>query len=81
MDVPDYDKNKEFLITWHYFLNDMEALMKEKADDNFSKQCCLLILRLFYMNPYDKDRDFYQQFDERLIKMKRSFAALGEETI
>ena len=33
----------------------MEALMKEKADDNFSKQCCLLILRLFYMNPYDKD--------------------------
>ena len=81
VDVPDYDKNKEFLITWHYFLNDMEALMKEKDDDNFSQQCWLLILRLFYMNPYDKARVFYQQFDERLIKMKRSFAALGEETI
>ena len=78
VDVPDHDKNKEFLITWHYFLNDMEALIKEKDEDNFAKQCCLLILRLFYMNPYDGDRDFYEQFDERMLKMKRTLAALEE---
>ncbi len=71
VDDPDYEKNKEFLITWHYFLNDMESLMKEKNDDIFSKQCCLLILRLFYMSPYDCDRDFYEQFEERMVKMKR----------
>lgn len=71
VDVPDYEKNKEFLITWHYLLNDMEALMKERNDDNFSKQCCLLILRLFYMNPYDCNRDFYEQFEERMTKLKK----------
>ncbi len=76
VDVPDYDKNKEFLITWHYFLNDVEAMIKEKRDDNFSKQCCLLILRLFYMNPYDYDRDFYEQFEERMLKMKKAMSGL-----
>lgn len=72
VDVPDYEKNKEFLITWHYFLNDVETLMKEKNDDMFSKQCCLLILRLFYMSPYDRERDFYEQFAERMIKVKKA---------
>ena len=79
VDVPDYEKNKEFLITWHYFLNDVEAMIKNLNDDNFTKQCCLLILRLFYMNPYDKDRSFYEQFEERLTKMKRAVAVLGEQ--
>ena len=79
VDVPDYEKNKEFLITWHYFLNDVEAMIKNLNDDNFTKQCCLLILRLFYMNPYDKDRAFYEQFEERLTKMKRAVAVLGEQ--
>ena len=72
VDVPDYEKNKEFLITWHYFLNDIEALMKAKNDDTFDKQCCLLILRLFYMNPYEEERDFYEQFAERMIKVKKA---------
>lgn len=76
VDVPDYEKNKKFLITWHYFLNDMEALMKEKDDDNFSKQCCLLILRLFYMKPYDYEEDFYEQFETRMLKLKRTVPGL-----
>jgi len=71
VDVPDYNKNKEYLISWHYFLNDVEERMKERNDENFNKQCCLLILRLFYMNPYDYDRDFYEQFEERMIKMQK----------
>lgn len=80
VDVPDYEKNKEFLITWHYFLNDVENKMKQKDDINYSKQCCLLILRLFYMNPYDNDRDFYEQFEERMTKMLRTLAILEKDT-
>ena len=76
VDVPDYEKNKDFLIKWHYFLNDVENKMKQKDDINYSKQCCLLILRLFYMNSYDNDRDFYVQFEERMTKMLRTLAAL-----
>lgn len=76
VDVPDYEKNKEFLIKWHYFLNDVENSMNQKNDINYSKQCCLLILRLFYMNPYDSDRDFYEQFEERMTKMLKTLAAL-----
>ena len=76
VDVPDYEKNKEFLIKWHYFLNDVENSMNQKNDINYSKQCCLLILRLFYMNPYDSGRDFYEQFEERMTKMLKTLAAL-----
>ena len=76
VDVPDYEKNKEFLIKWHYFLNDVENSMNQKNDINYSKQCCLLILRLFSMNPYDSDRDFYEQFEERMTKMLKTLAAL-----
>ena len=50
----------------------------EKNDDNFAKQCCLLILRLFYMNPYDADKDFYEQFDCRMKKMLRTLEAMTE---
>ncbi len=80
VDVPDYNKNKEFLIKWHYFLNDVENKMKQKDDINYSKQCCLLILRLFYMNPYDNERDFYEQFEERMTKMLRTLAILEKDT-
>ena len=76
VDVPDYEKNKAFLIKWHYFLNDVENRMNQKNDINYSKQCCLLILRLFYMNPYDNARDFYEQFEERMTKMLKTLAAL-----
>lgn len=78
VDVPDYDRYKEFLIHWHYFLNDVEELMTEHEDDNFNKQCCLLILRLFYMNPYDSQRDFYEQFDERMSKMRKALSGAEE---
>ena len=78
VDVDDYGKNKEFIVTWHYFLNDIEDLINEQNDNNFSKQICLLILRMFYMNPYDNDRDFYEQFEERMLKMKRVISSLSE---
>lgn len=78
IDVAEYDKNKQYLIKWHYFLNDMEAIIKEKNDDNFAKQCCLLILRLFYMNPYDEHKDFYEQFEGRMTKMLRTLATMTE---
>ena len=80
MDVPDYERNKEFLITWHYFLGDVENMMKQNNDINYSKQCCLLILRLFYMNPYDNDRDFYEQFEERMTKMLKALAVMAKNT-
>lgn len=66
IDTPDYPKYKSFILQWHYFLNDAEEKIKEAEDDAFGKQCCMLILQVFYIKPYDFSRDFYEQFGERM---------------
>ncbi len=66
IDTPQYNRYKKFVLTWHYFLNDVEELIKSSAEEDFSKQCCMLILQAFYVKPYDLTKDFYEQFEERL---------------
>lgn len=66
IDTPQYGRYKKFILTWHYFLNDVEELIKSSEDEDFSKQCCMLILQAFYLKPYDLSKDFYEQFEERL---------------
>lgn len=66
VDTPRYARYKKFILTWHYFLNGVEEQIRQTDDDNFSKQCCMLILQVFYIKPYDFSKDFYEQFEERL---------------
>lgn len=74
IDTPQYAKYKKFVLTWHYFLNDMEELVNTSNNEEFAKQCCMLILQMFYVRPYDFAMDFYEQFAER---MKMTKASLG----
>ncbi len=66
VDTSGYAKYKKFILTWHYFLNEVEEQIKVANDEAFSKQCCMLILHVFYIKPYDFSLDFYEQFEERL---------------
>ncbi len=66
IDTPDYPQYKKFILRWHYFLNGVEEMLTEVTDDNFSKQCCMLILQAFYGKKYDTTRGFYEQFEERM---------------
>ncbi len=66
IDTPNLAKNKQFLIEWHYFLNDVEALIKNTEADNTVKRINLYLLNLFYGKRYDIEADFYQQFHERI---------------
>ena len=64
IDTPDYEKYREFVIDWHYFLNDMEkkvASMGETA----TKQYVMIVLNMFYVKPYDLERSFYEQYYSR----------------
>ena len=35
------------------------------------KKITMQILQYFYIEPYDNERDFYEQFDVRLVQMKK----------
>lgn len=74
VDTPEYPKYKGYILKWHYFLNDVEELLKSSGDEAWNKQCCMLILQVFYMKKYDAGRDFYEQFEERYQVVKEALS-------
>lgn len=70
IDTQDTEKNKQFLVDWHYFLNDIENLIKCTQDENLIKNMNVYILNSFYVKKYDKDIDFYTQFNQRLSTIR-----------
>lgn len=66
--IPNLKKNEEFITTWHYFCKDFQEEMQKllgAGEDEKVKKINLSMLELFYRKPYEKERDFYEQFEER----------------
>ncbi len=70
IDTPDYRRNREFVTKWHYLLNQVEALLEESGEEDFCRNLNLFVLNTFYMAPYDGERDFYGQFEERVARFR-----------
>ena len=71
IDTKDQKKNEEFIINWHYFLKELQEKVKETKDTVWMKKICMVLLSIFYQNPYEKEKDFYQQYEERMEQMKK----------
>lgn len=71
IDTPDLKRNEKFIIDWHYFLKEITARLREQDGEQYQKMVDLYILKSFYQKPWEKDRDFYEQFDERLAEAKK----------
>ena len=65
IDTENVLKNQRFIKDWHYLLNDVEETIKNSKEEETIKKLNLYVLHNFYMNPYDKEIDFYLQFEER----------------
>ena len=70
IDTPDIKNNEQFVIDWHYFLKDVENIIKSTDDDVRIKDINMYILKCFYIKPYDTNNDFYEQFNERFSEAK-----------
>ncbi len=68
VDTPDIRRYEKFICDWHYFLEDVEQRIRQEQDEAAVKNIDLFILKLFYIRPYDGNRDFYTQFAERLVQ-------------
>lgn len=66
IDTPEYEMNKDFLVEWHYFLNDVESIIRNAKDEKLIKNLNMYLLNSFYVKKYDVGADFYSQFKERL---------------
>lgn len=66
LDIPDCKQYEEFIADWHYFLKKYQNQAMEGAlQGEELKQLNMQILTVFYLTPYNAERDFYQQYEER----------------
>ncbi len=73
IDTKDIKTNEKFINDWHYFLNDVENLIKKTKDENQIRNITMYVLHLFYLKKYENQDDFYKQFYERLLSAKEAF--------
>lgn len=66
IDTPDLKQYEAFVMDWHRCLEKIEKRVKEQSDEAAAKALIMKLLTLFYVQPYDGQRDFYAQFYERL---------------
>ncbi len=69
-----------FINDWHYFLKEMEELVRSSDSDEKIREINMEILNQFYVSLYQTDLDFYQQFYERLDLMKKKYKIVPADT-
>lgn len=74
IDTPKINANEKFIVEWHYFIINMQNLLKEITDEDKRKQIIMYLLKSFFMTPYDFKHEFYEQFNERLSLVKVNIA-------
>lgn len=76
IDTSDITENQQFINDWHYFLKDIETMIKNTQDEKLIKNINMYILNSFYLKQYDTNNEFYEQFYERLNEAKKLFSQL-----
>lgn len=68
IDAPDIKKYEQYISDWHFFLRDLQELLlrTEHGGDEKAKEVSMMVLKTFYLQPFDAAADFYEQFYERL---------------
>lgn len=65
IDTPELKRNEQFKLQWHDLLSAMTDRVAGE-DEGKQREENLLLLRLFYLLPYEWTTDFYSQFTERM---------------
>lgn len=76
IDTPDLKKNEQYIIDWHYFLEDIQQKFQTLTDDSLMKKIDMFVLQQFFIEKYQTSEDFYAQFDRRLVSAKKAVEAL-----
>lgn len=66
LDEPEAKKNERFLLVWHQFRRFLEKRVGEECDEQKAKTINLFVLNLFFVTPYETEREFYGQFAKRM---------------
>lgn len=71
IDTPEIKDYEAFVSAWHYFLLDLQEMLKDAPEDARRKTYTMYVLQNFYGKPFLKEEDFYSQFWKRLEQAKQ----------
>lgn len=64
--LSDYRQYAAFITDWHYFLKQYQLPIKQGIlQGECLRELNLQILNVFFLTPYHRDWDFYQQYEQR----------------
>lgn len=69
--VPEFSRYEQFVRKWHHFLKACQEQIREVPDGESARLLCMQVLKTFYMKPFHEQRDFYDEFEERLAECER----------
>lgn len=64
--IPELKAYERFVADWHFYLKEIQERVKGAEEEEEQKRWNLLVLRSFYLAPWDGEEDFYPQFYDRL---------------
>lgn len=63
--LPNLEQYESFLRSWHELVNKTQEKIATATDNQTIQTVTTVFLKLFYLTPYGKDKDFYSQFAQR----------------
>lgn len=71
VDTPDLKRYEAFVTRWHYFLKDMKEFLEGMKDEQLTRELNMYVLNSFYVEDFNGDGDFYEQFENKLRKTEK----------
>lgn len=70
LDIPELARHEQYISDWHYYLKETSEALEADGREERRREVTTQILKIFYIRPYDGERDFYEQFYERFEEAK-----------
>ena len=65
LDTPQMERYERVLLDWHAIRKQLEKQMKDGIGEQEAKTINMFLLNLFFIKPYEPEKDFYEQYEER----------------
>ena len=79
IDIPDLKENTEYILKWHDFVNEVQEMLMQVADEALFKKVNMFLLQHFFIERYEEEQ-FYEQFHVRIEKAKHVIELLIPKT-
>lgn len=73
LDTPNLREYEEFICRWHYFLLDLQEMLKDGGTPEQAKAVSMEVLNRFYITSFSGEESFYREAGERLDEAEKRF--------